>query len=91
MSPAWKNITQAVQWVTTFNNTCVELEYRLQPHQWWALLLKELEPVAVTAASHLGLGKCKVLPGEIAGVSERSVRQSQPDWRAALRIVCNGE
>lgn len=42
------------------------------------------EHVAVTAASQLGSGKCKVLPGEIAGGSERSVRQSQLDWRAAL-------
>lgn len=47
MSLAWKKITQAVQWVTTFKNTHVELEYRLQPHQWWDLLLKELGQLSV--------------------------------------------
>lgn len=46
--------------------------------------IRATEPVAVTAASQLGLGKCEVLPAEIADVSERGARQSQLDWRAAL-------
>lgn len=46
--------------------------------------IRTAEPVAVTAASQLGLGKGKVLPGEIAGMSEKSVRKSQLDWRTPL-------
>lgn len=42
VSPAQKRITQAVQWITTSKNTYMELEYSLQPYQWWSLLLKEL-------------------------------------------------
>lgn len=42
VSPALKQIAQAVQWVTTFQDTCVGLENGLQPHQQWDLLLKKL-------------------------------------------------
>lgn len=38
--------------------------------------IRAADPVAVTAASQLGLGKCKVLPGEIAEALEKSARQS---------------
>lgn len=55
-------------------------EYRLQPYQQWALLLKELGQMSLlhTQLGHTaGLGE--VLPGEIAEVSERGARRSQLD------------